>query len=115
MFHGLLGDVLRDIQSYEKDPGMGRTITIKIKVVGDEKREYASYSIEGSVAPAKYRKLDGVMMLDIHDDGSIDAYEKRTDGNLPLQQTMDGGELPAEGVVQFPAERVTKSGKSAVK
>lgn len=83
------------------DPKKARVLTMKIKIVPNERRDSAEMRVSFSKSLAQNLDLAQTVMLEVAGNGAIIATE-RTD-QIPGQMDMDGGEQPMPKMVSFKA------------
>lgn len=83
------------------DPKKARVLTMKIKIVPNERRDSAEMRVSFTKTLAQNNDLAQTVMLELSGNGSVIATE-RTD-QIPGQMNMEGEEEPAPKMVSFKA------------
>lgn len=83
------------------DPKKARVLTMKIKIVPNERRDSAEMRVSFTKTLAQNNDLSQTVMLELSGNGSVIATE-RTD-QIPGQMNMEGEEEPAPKMVSFKA------------
>lgn len=85
------------------DPKKARVLTMKIKIVPNERRDSAEMRVSFTKTLAQNNDLAQTVMLEVSGNGSVIATE-RTD-QIPGQMNMDGEEQAIPKMVSFKAAK----------
>lgn len=105
-FNRELDKVWDNVYDPNTDPKKARTLTLKVKIIPNERRDSCDFrvSVQSSLAP--YADLTQTVMLSVGADGTITATE-RTD-QVPGQIDIEGNEAPLPQTVNFGKLREVK-------
>ena len=98
-FNAELSKVWQNVYDPNTDPKKTRTLTLKVKIIPNERRDSCYFRLNVTSALAPYVDLTQTVMLAVGDDGTIKATE-RTD-QVPGQLNMDGDEIPMPQTIEF--------------
>lgn len=105
-FNKELDKVWQNIYDPNTEPKKARTLTMKIKIVPNERRDSCDFRVNVTSSLAPYADLTQTVMLSLAPDGTIRATE-RTD-QVPGQLDMEGNETPLPQTVTFGKLREVK-------
>lgn len=105
-FNAELDKVWQNVYDPNTDPKKARTLTLKVKIIPNERRDSCDFRVNVTSSLAPYEDLTQTVMLAIGADGQITATE-RTD-QIPGQLDMEGNETPIPQTVNFGMLRASK-------
>lgn len=105
-FNAELDKVWQNVYDPNTDPKKARTLTLKVKIIPNERRDSCDFRVNVTSSLAPYEDLTQTVMLAIGADGHITATE-RTD-QIPGQLDMEGNETPIPQTVNFGMLRASK-------
>lgn len=98
-FNEELKKVWNNIYDPNTEAKKARTLTMKVKIVPNERRDSCDFRVNVTSTLAPYTDLTQTVMLSLAPDGSIRATE-RTD-QVPGQLDMEGNETPLPQTINF--------------
>lgn len=105
-FNTELDKVWQNVYDPNTSPKKARTLTLKVKIIPNERRDSCDFRVNVTSSLAPYEDLTQTVMLAIGADGQITATE-RTD-QIPGQLDMEGNETPIPQTVNFGMLRASK-------
>ena len=105
-FNAELDKVWQNVYDPNTDPKKARTLTLKVKIVPNERRDSCDFRVNVTSSLAPYADLTQTVMLAVGADGTIKATE-RTD-QVPGQIDMEGSETPMPQTIVFGKLREVK-------
>ncbi len=105
-FNQELDKVWQNVYDPNTDSKRARTLTLKVKIVPNERRDSCDFRVNVTSSLAPYADLTQTVMLSVGADGEIRATE-RTD-QVPGQISMDGDETPMPKTIEFGKIRESK-------
>lgn len=105
-FNAELDKVWQNVYDPNTSPKKARTLTLKVKIIPNERRDSCDFRVNVTSSLAPYEDLTQTVMLAIGADGQITATE-RTD-QIPGQLDMEGNETPIPQTVNFGMLRASK-------
>lgn len=105
-FNAELDKVWQNVYDPNTSPKKARTLTLKVKIIPNERRDSCDFRVNVTSSLAPYEDLTQTVMLAIGADGQITATE-RTD-QIPGQLDMEGNETPIPQTVNFGTLRASK-------
>lgn len=98
-FNEELKKVWNNIYDPNTEAKKARTLTLKVKIVPNERRDSCDFRVNVTSTLAPYADLTQTVMLSLAPDGSIRATE-RTE-QVPGQLDMEGNETPLPQTINF--------------
>lgn len=105
-FNAELDKVWQNVYDPNTDPKKTRTLTLKVKIVPNERRDSCDFRVNVTSSLAPYADLTQTVMLAVGADGTIKDTE-RTD-QVPGQIDMEGSETPMPQTIEFGKLREVK-------
>lgn len=105
-FNTELDKVWENVFDPNTDPKKARTVTIKVKIIPNERRDSCDFRVNVTSSIAPYTDLTQTVMLSVSDGGTIKATE-RTD-QVPGQLDIEGHEAPLPKTIEFGNMRQSK-------
>lgn len=105
-FNQELDKVWQNVYDPNTDSKRARTLTLKVKIVPNERRDSCDFRVNVTSSLAPYADLTQTVMLSVGADSEIRATE-RTD-QVPGQISMDGDETPMPKTIEFGKIRESK-------
>ena len=105
-FNAELAKVWQNVYDPNTDPKKARTLTLKVKIVPNERRDSCDFRVSVTSSLAPYADLTQTVMLAVGADGIIKATE-RTD-QIPGQIDVEGNETPMPQTIDFGKLREVK-------
>jgi len=98
-FNKELDKVWQNVYDPNTDAKKVRTLTLKVKIIPNERRDSCDFRVNVTSSLAPYADLTQTVMLAVGSDGTIKATE-RTD-QVPGQLDMAGNEAPLPQTIEF--------------
>lgn len=99
-FNEELAKVWRNVYDPMTSPTRARTVTLKVKITPNERRDSCDFRVSVNSTLAPHEDLTQTVMLQLKSDGSVTATERTS--QIPGQINMDGAEQPLPAVINFP-------------
>ena len=105
-FNAELDKVWQNVFDPNTDPKKTRTLTLKVKIIPNERRDSCDFRVNVTSSLVSYTDMSQTVMLSVGADGTIRATE-RTD-QVPGQIDMEGSETPMPQTIEFGKLREVK-------
>lgn len=98
-FNAELDRVWQNVYDPNTDPKRARILTLKVKIVPNERRDSCDFRVNVTSSLAPYADLTQTVMLAVGEDGTIKATERTK--QVPGQLDMEGNEAPMPHTIEF--------------
>ena len=98
-FNAELDKVWQNVFEPNTDPKKTRTLTLKVKIIPNERRDSCDFRVNVTSSLVPYTDMSQTVMLSVGADGTIMATERT--GQVPGQLDIDGNETPIPQTIAF--------------
>ncbi|HIT69995.1 MAG TPA: hypothetical protein IAC36_08845 [Candidatus Aphodomonas merdavium] len=98
-FNAELDKVWQNVFDPNTDPKKTRTLTLKVKIIPNERRDSCDFRVNVTSSLVSYTDMSQTVMLSVGADGTIMATERT--GQVPGQLDIDGNETPIPQTIAF--------------
>lgn len=98
-FNAELDKVWQNVFDPNTDPKKTRTLTLKVKIIPNERRDSCDFRVNVTSSLVPYTDMSQTVMLSVGADGTIMATERT--GQVPGQLDIDGNETPIPQTIAF--------------
>ena len=98
-FNAELDKVWQNVFDPNTDPKKTRTLTLKVKIIPNERRDSCDFRANVTSSLVSYTDMSQTVMLSVGADGTIMATERT--GQVPGQLDIDGNETPIPQTIAF--------------
>ena len=99
-FNSEIAKVWKNVYDPMTSPTRARTVTLKVKITPNERRDSCDFRVSVSSTLAPHEDLTQTVMLQLKSDGTVTATERTN--QIPGQIDMNGSEAPIPAVISFP-------------
>ena len=99
-FNSEIAKVWQNVYDPMTNPTRARTVTLKVKITPNERRDSCDFRVSVSSTLAPHEDLTQTVMLQLKSDGTVTATERTN--QIPGQIDMNGGKAPIPTVISFP-------------